>query len=178
MTADIIPNPPWLTLKPNTSCLTLKYAILSLFLMYQILWPLSFLLKHHLKLSYFTLIVQPHARNPCRTLISQHHACSSDSNLLHHSLTPETLFSVWNPSILIPTSSRFDLNSQNSCLSLIPYSILQRQFRLHIPFLEIARPQPQFPHSCVCERFIYSQDRSTYVFPPAEKADPSHRGNI
>jgi hypothetical protein len=26
----------------------------------------------------------------------------------------------------------------------------------------IARPQPQFPHSCVCERFIYSQDRSTY----------------
>ncbi len=34
---------------------------------------------------------------------------------------------------------------------------LQRQFRLHIPFLGIARPQPQFPHSCVCERFIYSQ---------------------
>ncbi len=29
-------------------------------------------------------------------------------------------------------------------------------------FLEIAGPQPQFPHSCVCERFIYSQDRSTY----------------
>ena len=23
-------------------------------------------------------------------------------------------------------------------------------------------PQSQFPHSCVCERFIYSQDRSTY----------------
>jgi hypothetical protein len=26
----------------------------------------------------------------------------------------------------------------------------------------IALPQSQFPHSCVCERFIYSQDRSTY----------------
>jgi hypothetical protein len=26
---------------------------------------------------------------------------------------------------------------------------LQRQFRLYIPFLGIARPQPQFPHSCV-----------------------------
>ncbi len=25
----------------------------------------------------------------------------------------------------------------------------------------IPRPQSQFPHSCVCERFIYSQDRST-----------------
>ncbi len=38
-----------------------------------------------------------------------------------------------------------------------------------ILFLGTARPQPQFPHSCVCERFIYSQDRSTYFL----KADPS-----
>ncbi len=38
---------------------------------------------------------------------------------------------------------------------------------LCIPFLEIVRPQSQFPHSCVCEQFIYSQDRSTY-FPAAE----------
>ncbi len=37
---------------------------------------------------------------------------------------------------------------------------LQRQFRLYIPFLGIARPQPQFTHSRVCGRFIYSQDRS------------------
>ncbi len=29
---------------------------------------------------------------------------------------------------------------------------LLRQFRLYIPFLGIARPQPQFPNSCVCER--------------------------
>ncbi len=26
----------------------------------------------------------------------------------------------------------------------------------------IARPQSQFPHSCVCERFMYSHDRSAY----------------
>ncbi len=37
-----------------------------------------------------------------------------------------------------------------------------------IPFMYSfsARPQSQFPHSCVCERFIYSQDpqdRSTYL---------------
>jgi hypothetical protein len=48
------------------------------------------------------------------------------------------------------------------------YGTLQRQFRLCIPFLGIARPQPQFPHLCVCEQFIYSQE-----FPPAEKADPA-----
>ena len=39
-------------------------------------------------------------------------------------------------------------------------------------FLGIALPQSQFPHSCVCWRFIYSQDRSTY-FPAAELADRS-----
>ncbi len=31
---------------------------------------------------------------------------------------------------------------------------LQRKHHLCISFLGIARPQPQFPHSCVCERFI------------------------
>jgi hypothetical protein len=35
-----------------------------------------------------------------------------------------------------------------------PASTLQRKSHLCIPFLGIARPQPQFPHSCVCERFI------------------------
>ncbi len=44
---------------------------------------------------------------------------------------------------------------------------LQGKSHLRIPFLGIARPHSQFTHSCVCERFIYSQDRSTY-FPAAE----------
>jgi hypothetical protein len=39
---------------------------------------------------------------------------------------------------------------------------LQRKSHLCIPFLGIVRPQFQFPHSCVCDRFICSQDRSTY----------------
>ncbi len=30
------------------------------------------------------------------------------------------------------------------------------------PEKEIARPHSQFPHSCVCERLTYSQNRSTY----------------
>ncbi len=45
--------------------------------------------------------------------------------------------------------------------NITAHPTLQRQFRLYIPFLGIARPQPQFPYSCVCERFIYSQDRSS-----------------
>ncbi len=49
---------------------------------------------------------------------------------------------------------------------------LQGKSQLCIPFLGIARPQSQFPHSCVCERFIYSQDRSTH-FPAADQADLS-----
>jgi hypothetical protein len=55
------------------------------------------------------------------------------------------------------------------------YDTLQRQFRLYIHFLGIARPQPQLPHSCVCERFIYSQDQSTYFL---QQKRQTHRGNI
>jgi hypothetical protein len=39
---------------------------------------------------------------------------------------------------------------------------LQRKSHLCNPFLEIARPQSPLPHSCDCERFIYSHDRSAY----------------
>ncbi len=35
-------------------------------------------------------------------------------------------------------------------------------FETNIPRKGIVRPQSQFPHSCVCERFIYSHDRSAY----------------
>jgi hypothetical protein len=37
---------------------------------------------------------------------------------------------------------------------------------------KFARPQSQFPHSCVCARFIYSHVRPTY-FPAAEYEDQS-----
>ncbi len=52
---------------------------------------------------------------------------------------------------------------------------LQRKFLLCISFLGIARPQSQFPHSCVCERFVYSQDRSTYFL---QKNRQIEGGNI
>ncbi len=42
---------------------------------------------------------------------------------------------------------------------------------MKIPYMSsfsgIARPQSRFPHLFVCQRFIYSKDRSTY-FPAAE----------
>ncbi len=58
-----------------------------------------------------------------------------------------------------------------------PLHTLQRKSLLRIPGKGIARQQSQFPHSCVCERFTYSQDRSTY-FPAAEWAGRSWDGNI
>jgi hypothetical protein len=36
------------------------------------------------------------------------------------------------------------------------------KFETNIPRKGIARPQSQFPHSCVCERFIYAHNWSTY----------------
>jgi hypothetical protein len=39
---------------------------------------------------------------------------------------------------------------------------MQQKSHLCIPFPGIARPYFQFPHSCTYERFINSQDRSTY----------------
>ncbi len=47
----------------------------------------------------------------------------------------------------------------------------QRKLHLCIPRKGMARHQSQFPHSCICERFLYSQDRSTH-FPAAEQGRP------
>jgi hypothetical protein len=62
-----------------------------------------------------------------------------------------------------------------SKLSTFSNCALQRKFHLCIlcvPRKGIVWSQFQFPHSCACERFIYSQDRPTY-FPAAEKTDQS-----
>jgi hypothetical protein len=49
---------------------------------------------------------------------------------------------------------------------------LQRKSHLCVPRKGIARPQSQFSHLCVYDRFIYDQNRSTY-FPTAAFADRS-----
>ncbi len=38
-----------------------------------------------------------------------------------------------------------------------PHRTLQQKSHLYIPRKGIARPQSQFLHTCVCERFIYSR---------------------
>ncbi len=58
------------------------------------------------------------------------------------------------------------LVSQRICVTVCRYLHCNES-----PYLCI---QSQFPHSCVCKRFIYSQDRSTY-FPPAEQVDRSRK---
>ncbi len=49
---------------------------------------------------------------------------------------------------------------------------VQRKSDLSTPRKTAAQLQSQFPDSCICERFIYSHDRSTY-FPAAEYVDRS-----
>ncbi len=92
---------------------------------------------------------------------------------------------IWNESAPLYLVAVAHLKSVLRGLSLILhapcpltlcYRALQRKSHLCIPFLGIARPQSQFPHSCVCERFIYSQDRPTYILPAAERQ--INRGNI
>ncbi len=39
---------------------------------------------------------------------------------------------------------------------------LQQKSHLCIPRKGIVRPQSKFPHSCICERFIYSHNCSAY----------------
>jgi hypothetical protein len=53
-----------------------------------------------------------------------------------------------------------EISLNYSCLQV--HTTLQGKFRLCIPRKGIARPQSQFPHSCICERFIYSHERSTF----------------
>ncbi len=52
---------------------------------------------------------------------------------------------------------------------------LQLKSHLCILFLGSAWPQSQFSHSCICERFIYSQDPSTYFLQQNRQID---HGNI
>jgi hypothetical protein len=52
---------------------------------------------------------------------------------------------------------------------------LQRKCHLCISRKGIACPQSQFPHSCVCERFIYSQGDPHIFLQQNRQAD---RGKI
>ncbi len=66
-------------------------------------------------------------------------------------------------------------NKQGISAWLVEGRALQRKSHLCVPFRGSARPRSQFPHSCVCERFIYSQDRSTCFL---QQNRQINRGNI
>jgi hypothetical protein len=56
-------------------------------------------------------------------------------------------------------------------LESLYHCTLQLKSHLCIPFLGLAQPQSQFPHSRVCERFTHSQDRSTYFLQQNRQID-------
>ncbi len=55
----------------------------------------------------------------------------------------------------------FPTKSERYCLDYTAKN-QYRKFETYIPRKGIARPQSQFLHSCVCERLVYSHDRSAY----------------
>ncbi len=62
---------------------------------------------------------------------------------------------------------RYRFHPNQSSLSFSLAHTLQWQFRLYIPFLGIARPQPNFHFMCL--KAIYIFPGSVHIFPPAEK---------
>ncbi len=67
----------------------------------------------------------------------------------------------------------FFWKTQSFCGIIIRRGVitLQRKSHLCIPFLGIAQPLSQFPHLCACERFICSQDQSTYFLQQNRQVD-------
>jgi hypothetical protein len=58
-----------------------------------------------------------------------------------------------------------DIMNMGGKSTKVQYNIAKNQFRkfeTNNPRKGITLPQSQFPHSCVCERLIYSHDRSAY----------------
>jgi hypothetical protein len=58
-----------------------------------------------------------------------------------------------------------DIMNMGGKATKVKYNIAKNQnrtFETNIPRQGIALPRSQFPHSFVCERFIYSHDRSAY----------------
>jgi hypothetical protein len=91
--------------------------------------------------------------------------------------SPPPLKSLTSPSMVLDLPPLSSLSTGNDrklgggCLMIK----MQGKSHLCLSFLGIARPQSQFPHSCVCERFIFSQDWSTYFLQQKRQTDP---GNI
>jgi hypothetical protein len=93
----------------------------------------------------------------CRTLIRISSAVWP-SSLIYKQTTTRGGRLVLNSSECTRTS-RFPLTAENRKHTA---KTQYRKFETNIPRKGIAPPQSQFPHSCVCKRFIFSHDRSAY----------------
>ncbi len=55
------------------------------------------------------------------------------------------------------------LYAWNICNKQTQQNLQYQKYDLFIPRNKTVRPHSQFLHSCICERFQYSQDRSSYL---------------
>jgi hypothetical protein len=78
-----------------------------------------------------------------------------DYSMGFNNMKNERIFCKMKKGKIVPLNP-LDLRSVFSYL----YCILYRKFERNIPRNGTARPCSQFLHSCICERFIYSHDRS------------------
>jgi hypothetical protein len=67
------------------------------------------------------------------------------------------VFGIGDPAVVVFGLVIKQLGKSGICNSKVGAAedTLQRKSYLFIPFLGIAWPQSKFPHSCVCEQFIY-----------------------
>ncbi len=72
--------------------------------------------------------------------------------------TQVTCVATWHILNCADLSFRNGRNAATHCKDTTVY----RKFEINIPRKGTARPQSQFLHSCFCERFIHSHDRSAY----------------
>jgi hypothetical protein len=90
----------------------------------------------------------------------------------------------YNPASTNPKKPTLSLRSyllfyhplHSRVVNIVGYTATKIPFMYCISSKGTAYPQSQFPHSCVCEQFIYSQDRSTY-FPATEYSRRTDCGN-
>jgi hypothetical protein len=74
------------------------------------------------------------------------------------------LFPIFSSFILFINSNTFTTNIRvqlqhpdSTVIHIVP------KIRFMIPSNETGQPRSQFLHSCICERFMYSQDQSAYL---------------
>ncbi len=105
------------------------------------------------------------------------------SSSLENTCTIMSQYSSYPVPTLAGTQQEVKINTNKSRLTLLcektfktfhTEKTLYRKFETNIPRKETVRPRTLFTHSCFCERFIYSYNRSSYFAAAKLRTD---RGN-